>query len=317
MAWNYYHGLRDYDNALKEFTLALQAQPNNADVILGIGSVYRRQGNFEEAAVRIQRAVEINPRWSGLSNELAATYTYLRRYADADRLYDRSLALAPEVSLPYEEKAWLLIVWKGDVDGARRVIQDAGEKKVGADDPTFLLIAARVEILGGAYQHALDMLTSSHLEVLAQQFWYIPKSLAMAEIYGYLHQSEQARRQFNAARILLEKNIQLHPDDSRLHSALGIAYAGLGRNNDAVREGKRGVEILPLTKDGMIAPVRMEDLARIYTILGEQEAAIDILQQLLTIPSSQSASLLKLDPAWEGLRGNPRFQRLIAGKGVQ
>lgn len=314
MAWYYYHGLREYENALKEFTLALQAQPNNADVLLGIGSVYRRQGKFDDAVVRMQRAVDFNPLVPQLHVELATTYVSLRKYPDAERVYDRAIAIGPEIPVPYAEKAWLLLVWKGDVDGARKVLADAANQNVRGDYPEVLYFRILLEVMSGKYEQARSLLMSSTMNIFPDQFWYIPKDLLLARIDGYLGQADQARTHFNAARALLEENVREHPDDARLHSSLGIAYAGLGRKDDAIREGKKGVELLPLSKDAMIAPFRMEALAEVYAMVGEHDAAIEILAQLVSIPSTFSVPWIRLDPSWGGLRDNPRFQKLIAEK---
>ena len=152
------------------------------------------------------------------------------------------------------------------------------------------------------------------MNIFPDQVWYIPKDLLLARIDGYLGQADQARTHFTAARALLEENVREHPYDARLHSSLGIAYAGLGRKDDAIREGKKGVELLPLSKDAMIAPFRMEALAEVYAMVGEHDAAIEILAQLVSIPSTFSVPLIRLDPSWGGLRDNPLFQKLIAEK---
>ncbi len=126
-------------------------------------------------------------------------------------------------------------------------------------------------------------------------------------------QAEQEN--YQSARNILEAKIQEKPDDERYHSSLGIAYAGLGRKEDAIRQGKLGVELLPVTKDAWRGQYRIEDLARIHVMVGEFDAAIDQIEDLLSGPGEMSAPLLKLDPAWEPLRKHPRFKKLIeAGK---
>ena len=100
--------------------------------------------------------------------------------------------------------------------------------------------------------------------------------------------------------------------DSRLYSSLGIAYAGLGENENAIREGNRGYELLPISKDAWRGTFRLLDLAQIYTMVGEQELALDAIEDLLKRPTDAiSVALLKLDPTWEPLRGNPRYQKLV------
>ncbi len=140
---------------------------------------------------------------------------------------------------------------------------------------------------------------------------FIPNPLRCALIYGYMNKKELAEKYYDEARSVLESKVREQPEDERFHSSLGIAYAGLGRKEDAVREGKLGVELLPVTKDAWRALHRVEALAKIYVMVGEFEAAIDQLEYLLSIPSEMSIPLLRLDPAWAPLRDHPRFKRLL------
>ncbi len=109
----------------------------------------------------------------------------------------------------------------------------------------------------------------------------------------------------------MASKIEAQPDDSRLHSTLGIAYAGLGRKEDALREGKLAVDLLPISKEAYRGAYRAIDLAQIYAMVGETDAAIDRLEHLLSIPGPLSVSLLRLDPIWDPLRDHPRFQQLV------
>ncbi len=123
---------------------------------------------------------------------------------------------------------------------------------------------------------------------------------------------QRERAYHDSARSILETKVQERPDDERFRSALGIAYAGLGRKQEAIREGELAVELLPMSKEAMLAPVRVEDLARIYTMVGEYDAAIDQLETLLAVPSITSVPMLRIDPTWNPLRDHPRFQALLA-----
>jgi Flp pilus assembly protein TadD len=118
-----------------------------------------------------------------------------------------------------------------------------------------------------------------------------------------------------AARARLEKEIALRPDDHRVYSALGTTLARLGEKEAAIRAGRRGVELFPVTKDAMIGPARIFDLAGIYALTGETEAALDELERVATYPT-ESLFALRLDPRWDALRNEPRFQRLLARQGV-
>ena len=137
------------------------------------------------------------------------------------------------------------------------------------------------------------------------------RALRYARIYEYMDKKELAKKYCDGARSILDSKIDEQPDDALFHSSLDIAYAGLGRKEDAIREGEKGVELLPVTKDAFIGPNRVKDLAKIYAMVGEYEEAINELEHLLKIPSAVSRPLLRLDPAWEPLRDHPRFKKLI------
>jgi len=128
-----------------------------------------------------------------------------------------------------------------------------------------------------------------------------------------MSKKELAKKYYDDARSILESKIEERPEDERFHSSMDIAYAGLGRKEDALRGGKLGVELLPVTKDAWRGTLRVADLARIYVMVGEHDAAIDQLEFLLSIPGELSIPLLRLEPAWAPLRDHPRFKRLLEG----
>jgi tetratricopeptide (TPR) repeat protein len=122
---------------------------------------------------------------------------------------------------------------------------------------------------------------------------------------------ELAHVSYDSARSILEQELDAHADDYRIHSTLGIAYAGLGRKEDAIREGKRGVELMPVSKDAFSGPVTVRDLAVIYAMVGQYDAALDEIEYLLSITGWWSVQNLRLDPIWDPLRDHPRFQGLL------
>ncbi len=126
-----------------------------------------------------------------------------------------------------------------------------------------------------------------------------------------MNRPQLARADYETARALLETKLQDQPQDERLHSSLGIAYAGLGLVEEAIRAGKRGVELMPVSKEAYRGVYRVEDLARIYVMVGEYDAAIDQLEFLLSRPGNLSIKLLQLDPRWKPLWDHPRFQELV------
>ncbi len=296
----YYHGFRDLARAQEHFTLALQKQPNNSDLLLAIGYVKRRRGRWEEAASDIKRAAELDPRsWHNL-NASSHIFTQFRNWAEAERHADRFILIAPNSSVGYNRRANVHLQSKGDIERARGVMAEALEK-LGPD----VLIDQRsyIEILARDYRKALEIVEAD----TADRF------LRKADIYRYLGQPGSSRAYYDSARVTYEELVSKDPGDYSAHGNLGIAYAGLGRREEAVIEGKLAVEILPLSRDAYSGTAQILTLASIYSMLGEQDAAIDQLELLLSIPSDISVALLKIDPRWDPLREHPRFQALVSG----
>jgi TolB-like protein/Flp pilus assembly protein TadD len=312
LGFYYYWGFLDYDDALKEFALAQKSRPNDSRVLLGIGAVQRRQGKFELAAATMTKATELDPRSSELAWNTSETYRLLRDYSTAERFIDQAIALSPDLASGYQEKALLELLWLGDTKPARAVIQQASSIAGAEDDMAILFLRAWIEMFDGKYKEALAVASSGSRKPFDEQFQFVPRAQLLAEIYGLMGKRDLERMNYDSSRVELEKRIKEQPDDARFHSALGIAYAGLGRKQDAIKQGKLGVELLPISKEAWRGTYRVWDLARIYTMVGEQSAALDLLEDLLSRPSDLSGAWLRIDATWAPLRNNPRFQKLIA-----
>jgi tetratricopeptide (TPR) repeat protein len=158
---------------------------------------------------------------------------------------------------------------------------------------------------------ALDQLSSYESEAFDTQFWFIPKAQLYAQINGLMGNQQLEQDYYESAISILESKIQEEPNDVRFHSALGIAYAGMGRKQDAIREGELAVGLLPVSRESMRGFYRAKDLAQIYTMIGEYDEAVDQIKYLLSIPGELSIPLLRLDPTWGSLRNHPNFKRLL------
>jgi tetratricopeptide (TPR) repeat protein len=167
-------------------------------------------------------------------------------------------------------------------------------------------------VYDGNYQDALRRISLRSEDTDTQDF-FIPVAMQYASVYGYM-KNDLAKKYYDEGLKIVEAKIRQEPNDARLHSALGIAYAGLGRRQEAIREGKLAVDLLPVSKDAMRGTYRVGDLARIYVMVGDFDLAVNQIAFLLSIPSELSINLLRLDPAWNPLRGHARFQKLLEGK---
>ena len=312
----FYHGHLDYDRALEQLTIARKSQPSNTDILLGIGYVQRRQGKFEQALANIERASELNPLSHHSALEVGTTFMYLRKYPKAEPYYDRAISLAPDVCSTYYYKVWLYLCWEGSAEKARAVLAEALQNVKSAENPSLAKLQVHIDVFDGNYQEALDRLSLESQDIDNQDYidnrgYFVPNALLYARIYGYMNKNASEHTNYESARSILESKINERPEYAPFHSALGIAYAGLGRKEDAIREGKLAIDMFPVSKEAMRGPYRVEDLARIYVMVGEYDAAIDQLEFLLSIPGPLSIPLLRLDPAWNPLRKHPRFQKLL------
>jgi serine/threonine-protein kinase len=297
---------------LQEFETALSHKPNNADLLEGMGYVERRRGDHEAALGHLARAAELDPRDAGKLNGLAQTHSQLGHYAKADRLYGRALALAPDMNIAYALRALNYVAWEGYRSKARTVLEEAVNRGLDAiDDPWVGYGLILVDIGDGHYEAALERLSSGSSAAFSTQGYYVPKAMMAADIYTLMNEPALARQHLDSTVALLEAEIEEAPEDSRLYSALGLAYARLGRVDAAVRAGERGVELLPEGMDAMNGRLRIEELARIFTMTGQHDAAIERLEYLLSVPSYMSAAMLRSDPRWDPLRDHPRFQALL------
>jgi serine/threonine-protein kinase len=305
LALCYYHywGYWDYDRALEQLALAETGLPNDPEILSTRAFIWRRQGKFRAAVEQLERAFQLDPRAAGLALEIGGTYTRLRDYATAERFLGRCISLAPDQTAGYTFKALNYVRWRGDTSLARATLETCPSQ----DDDLARWAWLMLHGLERNYPKALDQL--AHMS--AGQFGYFPKTELAGFIYAGMGEPARARECFDSARVALEKDLKERPDDDRLHSQLGYAYAGLGQSTAAIREGKLGVELMPASKDAYLGPGAVEDLASIYVMVGEYDAALDKIEYLLSIPGNLSVSILRLDPRYDPLRKLPRFQKLL------
>jgi TolB-like protein/Flp pilus assembly protein TadD len=292
----YYQGFLDYDKALFELKKGLELYPDNGEILELIGAIKRRQGKYEEAISYLIRSVELNP-LSYLNWEIGITYLLLKKYDEAENYIDIAISSLPEWGNPYYWKAKIHIFHNGDVNRAHQILKSSldvvDQERLWV---TFLLV--HIKILDGKYEEALKMLSDEPASAFENQFSFEPKSQILARIYGLQNKNDLAKDYYDSARVVIESKLTTLPDDARLHSALGIVWAGLGKKDEAIREGIRATELLPITKEAWRGFTRELDLAKIYTMVGEYDLAIDKLEYLLSIPGELSVPYIKLDPVW-------------------
>jgi serine/threonine-protein kinase len=308
----YYHGHLDYRRALGEFEAARRLQPSNGDIYSAIGVIHRKEGRWAEALADQKKAVELNPRSAVVLGELATTETWIRAYAEAESYLVRATEIG-EPEPPYVWRCTLPLIWRGDTATARRIFGEA----LGTAGPERTLpilyqtygVMIRSMLRDALYDTALARvpLSSFGSDTAAYYRW-------KAEFHAYQGNLATARAFFDSARVVLEARAARQPDQPGYHALLAGTYAELGRRADAQREGQRAVALRPVAQDAMDGTVYRLILAQILAKTGQPEAAVDQLAYLLSIPSPVSVPLLRVDRTWDGLRGNPRFERLLASR---
>jgi len=306
----YYSAIKDIERALEQYAIVLKSQPNHTGAIGMTGYALRDLGKLEQTVTNFKRVLELNPRNALILYHVGDTLAYLRKYPEAERYYNRAISLAPDWPGPYCEKAWLYLRWEGSTEKARAVLAEALQNIDSTENPFVNNTFVELDVFDRNYQGALDRL-SLKSEDISYVSRFMPTSLLHARIYGYMGKKELAKKYYDEARSILETTIEQDPEQAQFHSSLGIAYAGLVRKEDAVREGKLAVEMLPIGRNTMGRSYCVEDLARIYVMVGEFDAAFDQLEHLMSIPGLFSIHFLRLDPAWDPLRNHPRFKKLI------
>jgi TolB-like protein/class 3 adenylate cyclase len=309
----FYKASRDYDRARAELDLARVALPNNPLCYIYTAAMDRRQGRWTESIRNWERGVELDPRNFRYLMETALTYQVMRRYAESAAMFERAISILPQDKFARTQLAHNRFFEHGDIEPLRACLSD-----ILNEDPT-----AATEIANGLFScslaarnrpgvtRALQSIRAEGLRdvdnnSLWARDWFV--GLA-ARTFG---DREQAQAAFTAARAIEEKNVQDQPDYAHAWSRLGLIDAGLGRKEDAIREGRRACELLPISKDSLDGSSFITNLAMIYAWTGENDLALEQLAESARIPGGVSYGELKLYPQWDSLRGDPRFEKLVA-----
>ena len=309
LGWYYYHGLRDYDRALQEFSKVLELQPNNTLAIASIAWVQRRQGKWDEAIGGLQKVTKLDPRDPWYKYEMGITYHYCRRFQEAIDQYNQAIDLQPNHNWAYILKSWALLNETGETREARAVL-DSGRIYNGRW-PELTWLEVHYDLCDGEYDQALSLMTTPgdvfYLEYPDTSDYYSLKGFT----YKLMGQQQAARIYFDSARVPLENKLSVTPDIAPLLSSLAIVYAGLGQAEKAVSTAKQAAELKPVSEDALEGPNYIRTLAMVYVQTDQPDQALDLIDYLLSIPSNMSIKALKTIPEFAPLRENEGFQALI------
>jgi serine/threonine-protein kinase len=312
MARHLYQTSRDYDRARKELLAARTALPNEPLVYILAGYINRRQGRWEESTKELQKALELDPRNVAIVQQGAYNYQYLRRFKEIAEILDRLAMINSKDVTNRLQRGLIDIMWKADARPLHVTIQsivteDPNTELTISNQWMYLALCERDKSTAEHILHIKDATDACRDDA-------IPFPLAWCEGVAYRTAGDAngARTAFNRARAEVELILQKQPDYAEQLCVLGMIDAALGKKEDAIREGRRAVELLPISKDAMNSPKLSKYLTIIYAWVGEKKTALDELTKLSRMPSDVNYGDLRLNPYWDPLRGDRHFEKIVA-----
>ena len=310
LALHLYWGYFDYDRARAELAIARRSLPNNPQVYEVTAWIDRRQGRWSDAVRNMEHASELDPRSFYLAANVAGLYFGSRAYEQASKALDRALAIKPnDIDARIDAGGGLEMHWRADTRRWHATIDKIlADEPASADDQAMkwqrsLLALFERDFI--AADRAAAALPQDGGDGSSRNFWMGVVARAKGDMVA-------AHTAFTAARAEQEAAVRAQPDYAPVLSKLGMIDAGLGRKEEALREGRRAVELMPLAKDSTDGPQLVFQLAVIYAWTGEPHLAIEQLERVSKIPAGPSYGMLRLDPVWDSLRGDPRFEKIVA-----
>ncbi len=298
---------RDTESASREIEIARRnLGDNNAELLQAEIFLRELQGHFEEALTLADRAIELNPLDPYIPSEAIFDSWGFRDYPRAIRYADMAFELAPESFWPNIGKAWVYWSWTGDTQSSRRALDGLVRDSGAWIEWTWYW----QELFERRFEDALRRFDGRE-EWLIMKFGHRPHSFMRATTLDLMGRKEEALLEWQTARDMIDQSIAQQPNNHLLHASSGITHAALGNRDRAIEAGRRAMELLPVSEDARYGLVCEVDMARIYTILGETDLALDQLDRLLTIPSWVSVSWIELNPLWDPLRGHPRYAEIL------
>jgi serine/threonine-protein kinase len=278
-----------------------------------MGSIQRRQGRWEESTRNFERAIELDPRDLRILTQTGLSYGGVRRYAEQKSKLDRALTVAPNDVILKAVRAFVEVDWKADTGPLHQVIDE-----IRATNPAAVpKIALRWLLCALAERDltaAKDALLASGEFPLETENIHFPRPFVEGVIARMTNDEHNAQLAFTAAREKQEKTVNAQPDYAPGWCVLGVIDAALGRKEQALSEGRRAVELLPVEKDSISGMIMIKYLAMIAAWVGDKDLACEQLATAVRYPTSGlelSYGELKLMPWWDPLRGDPRFERIL------
>jgi serine/threonine protein kinase/Tfp pilus assembly protein PilF len=319
-----YRGYRDFDGALAELEVARQTLPNHASIFAMMGFIQRRQGRWEESTRNLERAAELDPRDIETLQQIAFSYRLLNRYGEAKSWLARAVAVSgPEAQrsgLQYVnvglklERLWLEVIEKADTQPLHQAIDSIRATNPAVVKETVAIDWLRCALAERDAAAATDALSALDDKSILSDGDHInfPRAFVEGVIARMTDDEHKAQLALAAARAEQEKIVQAQPDYAFPLCVLGVIDAAMGRKEEALREGRRAVELLPMQKDVIDGKLLVKYLAMIAAWVGEKDLACEQLAIVTRPPSADTYGGLKLMPWWDPLRGEPCFEKIVA-----
>jgi TolB-like protein/tRNA A-37 threonylcarbamoyl transferase component Bud32 len=318
---------REFDQALEHFMKAERLK-GSGDAAQAISRTLRRMGRWEEALEYASKARRLLPRaYTVYWDELGYTRLCLRRFDEAVQDFDQAISLSPHLNDAYILKAQALVARDGDVSGAKQVMLEMMHRGsiVEAAEATATqafggqLTVVALRLFPETCGEMLNAFEAGRIERyrVTQPAVIAATHISRAFIYEATGDRQSAIARYDSARVHYERIIRSNPQSAYLsmyRGNLALAYVGLGRCDEAIREGEEAVRTLPISEDAVMGPDQVFYLAVIYMKCGRIEEAIDQIETILSVPYYLSPGLLRADPIWDPIRTNLRFRRLAEGK---
>ncbi len=302
-----YWAYQDYLHASEELAAAQKTLPNESRIPLMAGYIDRRQGHWEKSLTKIKQALELDPRNSSILEQISLTYQALRRYKETAATLDAVLAITPTDVSTKMQRAWVDLQWRSDPKPLHTIIDTVLAQDPSAA-PVIVIQWLELALSERDMAAAERALAAMPMGGCRDEGIVFPNSWCQGVVARLRGDEPSARAAFSEARRELEQIVRDQPKYGAALCALGVVDAALGNKEDAIREGERAVELTPTTESAIDGAMFIQYLAVIYAWTGENDRAIERLDQAVKLPGSHvTYGNLRLNPYWDPLRGDPRF----------